>query len=72
VNPRIRELILEAGFPTFGKMYVVSDGEELERFAELIVQECLDQCYNRGMNDELYTGQLKAASYIEQHFGVGE
>jgi hypothetical protein len=53
-------------------MYVVSDGEELERFAELIVQECLDQCYNRGMNDELYTGQLKAASYIEQHFGVGE
>jgi len=72
VNERIRELILEAGFPTFGKMYVVSDGEELERFAELIVQECLDQCYNRGMNDELYTGQLKAASYIEQHFGVGE
>jgi hypothetical protein len=72
VNQRIRELILEAGFPTFGKMYVVSDGEELERFAELIVQECLDQCYHRGMNDELYTGQLKAASYIEQHFGVGE
>jgi hypothetical protein len=72
VNERIRELILEAGFPTFGGMYVVSDGEELERFAELIVQECLDQCYNRGMNDELYTGQLKAASYIEQHFGVGE
>jgi hypothetical protein len=72
VNERIRELILKAGFPTFGKMYVVSSGEELERFAELIVQECLDQCYNRGMNDELYTGQLKAASYIEQHFGIGE
>jgi len=41
-----------------------------EKFAELIVRECLDQCYNRGMNDELYAGQLKAAAYIEEHFGV--
>ena len=41
-------------------------------FAELIVRECLDQCYNRGMNDELYAGQLRAAEYIEQHFGVEE
>jgi hypothetical protein len=24
------------------------------------------------MNDELYAGQLKAAAYIEQHFGVEE
>lgn len=39
-------------------------------FAELIVRECLDQCYNNGMNDALYEGQLKAASYIEKHFGV--
>lgn len=43
-----------------------------EKFAQLIVRECLDQCYNRGMNDELYAGQLKAASFIEQHFGVEE
>ena len=40
------------------------------KFAELIVAECLDQCYNRGMNDELYAGQLKAATYIEEYFGV--
>ena len=44
--------------------------EFCEKFAELIVQECLNQCYNNGMNDELYSGQLKAAKYIEQHFGV--
>lgn len=37
-------------------------------FAELILAECLHQCYYRGMNDELYEGQLKAAKYIEQHF----
>ena len=46
------------------------DQEAVIRFAELIVQECLNQCYNRGMNDELYAGQLKAAAYIEEHFGV--
>ena len=43
-----------------------------KKFAELIVRECLDQCYNRGMNDELYAGQLQAAAYIEEHFGVEE
>ena len=43
-----------------------------EQFAELIVRDCLDQCYNRGMNDELYEGQLRAAEYIEEHFGVKE
>ena len=25
-----------------------------------------------GMNDELYSGQLRAAAYIEEHFGVEE
>lgn len=43
-----------------------------QKFSELIIKECLNQCYNNGMNDELYAGQLKAASYIEQHFGIEE
>ena len=46
--------------------------EDYEKFAELIVRECLNQCYNRGMDDELYAGQLKAATYIEEYFGVEE
>ena len=50
--------------------YSSGRGHDEEKFAELIVRECLDQCYNRGMNDELYAGQLKAAAYIEEHFGV--
>ena len=41
MNERIKELILKAGFPKFDQMYVVSDGEELEKFAELIVQKCI-------------------------------
>jgi hypothetical protein len=71
MNERIQELMAEVGmsvdYLTNTKQIVL-----IEKFAELIVQECLDQCYNRGMNDELYNGQLKAAAYIEQHFGVEE
>ena len=78
MNERIRELADQAGFIRFSPeedprtpIDWSSDYEhELKRFAELIVKECLDQCYNRGMNDELYAGQLKAAEYIKEHFGV--
>jgi len=69
MNERIRKLAEQAGmnivddkFSTYGKF--------AEKFAQLIVRECLDQCYNRGMNDALYEGQLKAAAYIEEHFGI--
>jgi hypothetical protein len=73
MNDRIKLLLEQSGF-----RYVTDDGigwagnynSSLPKFAELIVRECLDQCYNRGMNDELYAGQLKAATYIEQHFGI--
>ena len=41
-----------------------------EKFAKLIIDECLDQCYNRGLNSPIYEGQLKAAGYIEKHFGI--
>ena len=67
MNKRIKQLSIEAGFPEWSNHAIEF---ELEKFAELIVKECLDQCYNNGMNDELYAGQLKAAAYIEKHFGV--
>jgi hypothetical protein len=73
MNERIRELVRESNLDVYGL------GKErykweytVEKFAELIIKECLDQCYNRGMNDEMYAGQLKAAAYIEEHFGVEE
>ena len=69
---KIIEMAKQAGYSvdTFG--FGIWDSAEFNRFAELIIKECLDQCYNKGMNDTLYEGQLKAASYIEQHFGVKE
>lgn len=70
MNERIKELAQEAydfSLRTDGTFY----GEVYDKkFAELIVQECLNQCYNRGLNDELYAGQLKAAEYIKEHFGI--
>jgi hypothetical protein len=80
MNDRIRELYQQAHSIRYHDGDPMRDGnpptvywqgeKSAEKFAELIIKECLDQCYNRGMNDELYAGQLKAAAYIEEHFGV--
>lgn len=67
MNERMKELILKAGFPKFDQMYVVSDGEELIKFAELIVNECADWIdSNVGMIDE------EARHDLLKHFGVEE
>jgi len=66
MNERIRLLAEQAGWDNHHSKF----DTRIEKFAELIVRECLNQCYNRGMDDELYTGQLKAATYIEEHFGI--
>lgn len=68
-NPETFEIehkIGNGGVPMYHRVF------NQEKFAQLIVRECLNQCYNRGMNDELYAGQLKAAAFIEEHFGVVE
>jgi hypothetical protein len=72
MNKRIKELAEQAQDWADAHAPYASEEQEYfaEKFALLIVQECLNQCYYRGMNDELYAGQLKAAAYIEQHFGV--
>ena len=73
MNNRIRELY-ETAIVAAGRenQFTTTNMNVAEKFAELIIDECLNQCYNRGMNDELYEGQLRAAEYIEQHFGVEE
>jgi hypothetical protein len=74
MNERIEQCLYLSGLTAQGCWDEMDEyaKQGIHKFAELIVRECLDQCYNRGMNDELYNGQLKAAAYIEQHFGVEE
>ena len=54
MNERIRELAIEAGF------YANPDVEKFEKFAELIVKQCIDAAFRNGDNID----------YIKEHFGV--
>ena len=72
MNERIRELAEEAGFdltPTANMLYTVRGNHaQLERYAELIVQECAEISKN-------YAGgsmPLSIALAIREHFGVKE
>ena len=67
MSDRVQELVLEAGFPCFGRMYVVSDGEELRRFAELVVEECLYCCRSHAGVDGV-SGRIEAS--IREVFGL--
>jgi hypothetical protein len=70
MNEQIKLLAEQCGFRSNPDVYDRNQSFDIPKFANLIIGQCLNQCYNRGMNDELYAGQLRAAEYIEQHFGV--
>jgi len=74
MNERIKELILKAGFPKFDKMYVVSDGEELEKFAELLLADFIDalheSCFHSSETTENSLNIIIDGA--KKHFGVKE
>ena len=43
-----------------------------ERFAELIIQECMDMCKTAVGNADYNTGRLHCLENIKEHFGVEE
>jgi hypothetical protein len=74
MNERIKELMEEAGIYDF---VVESMGinEEMEKFAELIVRECMAQCYKVEADDEfsgISVDALLCREEIRKHFGVEE
>ena len=78
MNKRIRELAEQAGSThkqNLGVYQFYSD--ELEKFAELIVRECLELCkkqeydYWRSSEDQDFT-PIDCADAIKEHFGVEE
>ena len=77
MNNRIKELAEQAGFilwadEPWSRGQVVDWGSnydiQLEKFAELIVQECLSICKEREQAN-LY-GVREVENTIKQHFGV--
>jgi hypothetical protein len=75
MNERIKQLADEAGLeftydPTETPMrvFVEAWGEDLEKFAQLIVRECAGVGYDASY----YECALNVSNKIKQHFGVEE
>jgi len=64
MNGRIRELAHEAGLPTYNPEGIPT---KLEKFAELIIQECIEWCDAHATIDG--TAQ-QVRNSIKNHFGV--
>ena len=75
MNERIQLLADEAGLRftqlMSNPMVPVVDGKEtdLEKFAQLIVEECMSVCID-DIADPRDTVELKCAKKIKEHFGV--
>ena len=68
MNKRIKALAIEAGF------YANPDVEKFEKFAELIVRECVAICQDTDGEDntDARSGRQDCAVEIREHFGVEE
>lgn len=77
MNKRIKELANKAGLYIAYDNREVTD-KELEFFAELIIQECVDCARGAGLADAVAVrnglgfndGILEAVTHIKKHFGV--
>ena len=74
MNPLIKELIKQATTIEEHKWGVSYDNFDKEKFAELIVRECVQVCADRGAHhDGLYSAWADDCSKrIGKHFGVEE
>jgi hypothetical protein len=79
MNERIKELELQAYVevkqpwrdPSSGYVQEITTKEfSREKFAELIVKECMSVCKSRVGNSDYNTGRMWCASDIKKHFGV--
>ena len=86
MNERIKELAIDAGLLNYvdhetPRRYFVhghAEQEDVEKFAELIVGECMRMCDVAAIGYESHNhfkeanGCYSAKEYIEEHFGVEE
>ena len=82
MNELINNLRLDAGISRLhDEPYLVAINKSgeiidpligLEKFAELIVRECVEVCKSRVGNSDYNTGRMHCASDLKEHFGVEE
>ena len=73
MNERIKQLATEA---EFSEKDLHIQGDNFQKFAELIIQECVQACINEGKTYVMksageYASNLYATA-IKEHFGVEE
>ena len=73
MNERIKELLDQSGLLDYTKIVV----PEHEKFAELIVRECMALCKSMDETDTQYRydyrrGVMDCVDTIKEHFGVEE
>ena len=74
MNNRIQELAEQVGFGWDDKYHWYVGNEQMKKFAELIVQDCISQIAMIGVSncddpDVVWTVD-KAIQNIKQHFGI--
>jgi hypothetical protein len=72
MNERIKELAIEAGYDWAWDTQIDFGHKEMEKFAELIVQECLDQLHVSDWDEDYDKGIYWSREQIKNHFGVEE
>ena len=77
MNERIRELAEQAGLEFDDDLVLEPEAiyyttqKDLEKFAELIIEECVEICLvHRVRNNDYNEGRTQCASDIKEHFGV--
>ena len=72
MNRRIEELAEQCGFKPQPSIYDRNQSFDIEKFAELIVRECLDQLFVSDWDEDYDKGIYWSREQIKNHFGVEE
>lgn len=76
MNDKLENLMYQAGLTAQGCWDNMDeyDHAAIQKFAELIIQECIQQAHAvsnlRGINDDMIYGADTAALRISKHFGI--
>jgi hypothetical protein len=75
MNERIKTLFIQAGGgieEENGNLWTYSEDLDPEKFAQLVVKECLDQLLIGDQDEDYDKGIYWSREQIKQHFGVKE
>jgi hypothetical protein len=76
MNERINKLFGQAMDQSIPETWTTLTHSQLsilkDKFAELLVRECIEVCKSRVGNSDYTTGRMHCVSDLKEHFGVDE